>query len=262
MVIGRYLEASSFYHKLHPLLKISLFFINTIFAITVNSLNSYLFFSGCILISIIISGLGLKNYLKAMKPLIIIFIWTLAFQLLFNKEGKLIFEFFFLKFYDKSLISAILVLFRMLILISSGTILTLSTSPTELTHAFEDFFSPLKYFKVPVETISLILSIALRFIPVFFDELERIEIAQKSKGYDIDDLKFFEKFKYYGLLFIPLLLSAVKKSEDIASAMEIKAYGINRKTTRFREYKFEKHDFLMMIFYFFIILATLLINQI
>lgn len=259
MVVGRYLEASTFYHKIHPLIKISLFFLTSILAIITKNIASFGIFSAAVLLSVSFSGIGLKTYFKAIKVVFVIFIWTLIFQILFNKQGNLIHQFLFIKIYDKTLINSAIVLMRMFVLISAATILTLTTSPTELTHAFEDFFKPLKYVKVPVETMSLIISIALRFIPLFFDEIDRIETAQKSKGYDVEDLKFMEKFKYYAFLLIPLLLSAVKKSEDIASAMEIKGYGINVKATRFREYSLSKEDFILISVYFIIIIIILIV---
>lgn len=259
LVIGRYLDSSTFYHKIHPLLKIVLFFLTTILTLISSNINAYLIFILFLFFSIIKGKIGIKNYLQAIKPVIAIFIWTLVFQILFNRQGEVLLQLGFLKLYSQTLINAFIVFLRMFILISIATILTLTTSPIELTHGFEDFFKPLKYLKVPVDTMALILSIALRFIPLFFDEVERIEIAQKSKGYDVEDLGFFEKFKYYGLLLIPLLLSAVKKSEDIADAMEIRGYGIGIKQSRFREYHIKKEDIILLVSYLIIIIFAGLI---
>jgi energy-coupling factor transport system permease protein len=258
MVMGRYLDTSTFYHKIHPLVKIILFSITTIFAIVTSNISTYVIFTFFLLTSIYFSGIGMSTYIKAMKPVLIVFLWTLLFQIIFNRQGNLLYEFYFIKFYDKAIFNGFLVLMRMFVLVSTATILTLSTSPTELTHAFEDFFKPLKYIRIPVDTMALILSIALRFIPLFFDEVERIEIAQKSKGYDVDDLKFFPKFKYYAFLLIPLMLSAVKKAEDTASAMEIRGYGIDRKASRYREYLLGKEDFVLISLYFIIIIIILI----
>ena len=257
MVMGRYLNATTFYHRIHPLVKITLFAITTLFAIITSDIRAYGIFSLFLVASVYFSGIGIGTYLKSMKPVLIIFVWTLLFQVLFNRQGNLMYAFYFIKIYDNAIFNGFLVLMRMFVLVSAATILTLSTSPTELTHAFEDFFKPLKYIKVPVETMALILSIALRFIPLFFDEVERIEIAQKSKGCDVDDLSFFQKFKYYAFLLIPLMLSAVKKAEDTASAMEIRGYGVDRKASRYREYLFRKEDFILISLYFIIIIIIL-----
>ncbi len=260
IVIGSYLEVDSFYHKINPKLKIVLFFITSILTILISDLYTYIFLSSILFTSVAFGKIGAKNFLKAIKPIAIIFFWTLLFQILFTKDGDLLYKIGFLEIYDKSFFNSILVLFRMFILVGIASILTLSTSPIEVTHGTEDLLKPLKIFKVPVDSIALSLSIALRFIPLFFDEVERIEVAQKSKGYDIDDLRFHEKFRYYAFILVPLLLSAVKKSEDIANAMIIKGYGIEKKRSRFRSYKLNKEDFILigvyillifLVFYFF-----------
>lgn len=255
ILLGQYLEGESFYHRIHPLLKIFLFFITSVLTLVTEDMRAYIIFSMLLLLSVITGKLGLKNFLQAIKPVIYIFIWTFVFQILFNKSGNLIFQMGFVEIYDKTLLNSVLVFFRMFILVGVSAILTLSTSPIEITHGFEDFFKPLKYIKVPVEAIALTLSIALRFIPLFFREVKRIEMAQKSKGFDIEDLNFIGKFRYYAFLLIPLMLSSVSKAEDIANAMEIKGYGITEKRSRFREYGFKVEDVILVFSYFAVLLG-------
>ncbi len=254
VVIGSYLECDSFYHKINPKIKIVLFFVTSILTILISHLYTYIFLSSILFISVAFSKIGVKNFLKGIKPIALIFFWTLLFQVLFTKDGDLLYKWGFLEIYQKSFSNSILVLFRMFILVGVASILTLSTSPIEVTHGTEDLLKPLRHIKVPVDSIALSLSIALRFIPLFFDEIERIETAQKSKGYDIDDLKFHEKFRYYALILVPLLLSAVKKSEDIANAMIIKGYGIEKERSRFRSYKLNREDFVLLTIYILLII--------
>lgn len=255
VLLGQYLERDSFYHRVHPLIKIVLFFVTSVLTLITEDLAAYIIFSMALLFSVVAGKLGLKNFLQAIKPVIFIFIWTFIFQVLFNKNGELVLQVGFLQVYDQTLLNSVLVFFRMFILVGVSAVLTLSTSPIEITHGFEDFFKPLKYIKVPVEAIALTLSIALRFIPLFFEEVKRIDVAQKSKGFDIEDLNFAAKFRYYAFLLIPLMLSAVSKAEDIANAMEIKGYGIGEKRSRFRVYGFTIEDLILALLYLIILLG-------
>jgi len=259
IVMGRYIEGDSFFHRINPLVKITLFLLTTIFSLILFNFKEYLVFSTIILLSISLSGIGFSRFIASIKPVLLIFIWTFIFQILFSREGSLIFSFSIIKIYSGALTNSILVFFKMFVLIGIASILTLTTSPTEVTHGFEDFFKPLKLIKVPVSAIALTISIALRFIPVFFDEIERIKIAQTSKGYEVEELKFIKKFKYYAVLLIPLLLSAIKKSENIADAMEIRGYSIKGKKTRFREYFYKREDFILIGIYLILIVFIIIL---
>lgn len=246
-IIGRYLDVDSFFHRVSPITKITMFFFLSILSIVSKDIIGYIIFSLALLFGVYFTKIGLKNFLRTIKPIMMIFLFSLVFQILFNKDGELLYHLTFIKIHTMGIILSIHLFFRMFILIGVAGILTLSTSPNEITHGFEDLFKPLKVFKFPGETIALTLSIALRFIPFLFDEVERIKIAQQSKGYDIDELGYFSRFKYYSLLLIPLLLSSIQRAEDVANAMEVRAYAANTKKTRFREYKISKYDFILLL---------------
>lgn len=245
-IIGRYLDVDSFFHRISPITKITMFFVLSILSIVSKDIAGYIVFSLALLFGVGLTKIGFKNFLKTIKPIMMIFLFSLVFQVLFNKDGELLYQMGFIKIHTMGIILSIHLFFRMFILIGVAGILTLSTSPNEITHGFEDLFKPLKIVKVPVETIALTLSIALRFIPFLFDEVERIKIAQQSKGYDIDELGYLSKFKYYSLLLIPLLLSSIQRAEDVANAMEVRAYAAHTEKTRFREYKISRYDFILM----------------
>ncbi|MGL6063643.1 MAG: energy-coupling factor transporter transmembrane component T family protein [Fusobacteriaceae bacterium] len=255
LIIGKYKEGTTFFHRLNPVTKII-----TALTISICSIvNSHMFFfyimTGIFLGTVIFSGIGLKNFLFGIKPIFYIFIWTLIFQLLFTKTGDIFFQWKIITIYQGSLSNGLLILLRFFLLIGVAFILTLTTPPIELTHGLEDFFSPLKKLKLPVSELALILSIALRFIPLFFEESERIKNAQASKGWDVRELNFIEKIKFHSKILVPLISSAIIRAEELANAMEIKGYSLHNNKTRFNEYYFNKRDFL---FLFFIILFFLL----
>lgn len=260
-IIGRYLDIDSFFHRVSPITKITMFFVLSILSIVSKDILGYIIFSLTLLFAVTFTKIGLKNFLKTIKPIMMIFLFSLVFQILFNKDGDLLYQLGFITIYTEGLILSINLFFRMFILIGVAGILTLSTSPNEITHGFEDLLKPLKIIKVPGETIALTLSIALRFIPFLFDEVERIKIAQQSKGYDIDELGYLSKFKYYSLLLIPLLLSSIQRAEDVASAMEVRAYGAHTEKTRFREYKISRYDYILLVIFGVLVVVNILIKK-
>lgn len=250
-ILGKYKDGDGFFHRLNPVTKILSALIISIYSIVSSELDFFYIMTTILLLGIIFSNIDLKDFLLGIKPIFYIFIWTLLFQLFLTKTGPILFQWKMITIHQGSLSNSLLTLLRFFILIGVASILTLSTAPIELTHGLEDFFSPLKKIKLPVAEIALILSISLRFIPIFFEEADRIKNAQASKGWDINDLGFTDKIKFYANMLIPLISSAMIRSEELANAMEIKGYSLNNKKTRFNEYYFKKRDF---IFLFFIIL--------
>ena len=260
LIIGRFLEVDSFFHRVTPTIKLAIFLLISIVAIVFQSLASYILIAIFLIVGVSVSKIGFKNLILTIKPLMIIFLWTLVFQIIFSRNGDILINLYVLKIYSSAVYNSFFVFLRMFILIGAAGVLTLSTSPLELTHGLEDLFKPLKYLKIPVETFALVISIALRFIPQFFDEIERIKIAQISKGYDVEDLTFFKKINYYGILLIPLLLSSVNRSETLANAMGMRGYGSGEKKTRFRRYSMKKEDYILIIIFIFLFTICSLLN--
>jgi energy-coupling factor transport system permease protein len=256
LIIGSFIDIDSFFHKITPLTKLVLFILISILVVNFHNFYGYLIFIITFLVGIFLSGIGLKNFFKIIQPLILLFLWTVLFQIIFTKKGTIVLDLYIIKIYSLALKNSMFLFLRMFILIGTAATLTLSTSPLQITHGLEDLLKPLKIFRVPVEAIALTLSISLRFIPLFFDEIEKIKIAQITKGYEVEELKLFEKVNYYGILLIPLLLAAVEKSEILAEAMRLRGYGSKNKKTRFYIYNFGKYD--LLISTYFISLLTII----
>ncbi len=253
VIIGSFLEENSFFHRVHPIVKILLFAMITIFAITTKNTKSYIVVSCLILFGSGVTKIGIKNLLKAIKPIIGIIVFSLLLQVVFNKEGKIIYQLGFFKLYSTTITFTINTFLRFFIMVGSAAIVTLSTEPIELTHGLELFFKPLKLFKIPIESIALTISLALRFIPLYFQEIERVKVAQATKGYDLKELRYFERFKFYGKIMTPLIISSINRAEDLANAMEVRGYSIKGKKTRFRKYSVTKEDYILItIFIIFI----------
>ena len=124
-----------------------------------------------------------------------------------------------------------------------ATIMTLSTSPIDLTDAFEKLMAPLKLFKIPVHQLSMIMSIALRFIPTLMDELDKIILAQKSRGSEISSGSLMTRIKAFIPLMIPLFISAFQRADELAIAMEVRGYDANVQRTSYRKLSWHKRYF-------------------
>lgn len=245
-LLGRYSEGDGWMYKIVPQIKILMSMLFSVAVIIFSQMDFLIFMTAIILIVVKTSKISLKDFFSGIKPLLYVIIFTLFFQLIFTKGGDEI-SFFFVKIYSKALENIIIVFLRFLILVGVAFLLTYTTSPIEITHGLEDIFSPLGKIGVPVKEFALILSIALRFIPVFFGEVERIKMGQASKGLDMEELNYMEKMKNYAHIMVPLLSSALKRGEELADAMEIKGYSLKNKKTRFRYYKIERRDIYFII---------------
>lgn len=256
-ILGNYLKEITFFHKVNPILKILVFSVVSLFVIFIPKLEILVLSSALLLLFIGIAKIKLKKFIASIAPLLVLLIWVLLIQLVFTHGGRVLFELKFIKIYDLAIENSLIALFRFFILIGMASLLILTTTAIQITHGLEDIMFPLKLVGVPIQEVALVLSIALRFIPTFFEESERIKNAQASKGWDIEELGKIEKIKFYGHILIPLFNSAISRSEELANAMEIKGYSIKSMKTRFREYGFGKEDIIFMLvsitYIFFII---------
>lgn len=164
----------------------------------------------------------------------------------------------FIWFSEKALYNALIMAFRIYLMISLTCILTASTSPLQLTLAIEDILYPLKWIGIPVYILSMIISIALRMIPTLIDEAGRIMKAQSSRGIDVKNGKFRDKLKGLTSLIIPLLVSAFQKAEDLSYAMEARGYDPYAKRTRYIQFKFRVMDLILLLLGFGLMLFLIL----
>ncbi|MGL4402900.1 MAG: energy-coupling factor transporter transmembrane component T family protein [Fusobacteriaceae bacterium] len=241
-LLGKYVEGDSWLYKIAPQLKILVAIVFSLISIFFSHLDFLIFMTFIIFIVVKTSKIALKDFFYGIKPLLYIIVFTLFFQLIFTTGGEQILNLGIIKIYSRALENIFIVFFRFMILVGMAFLLTYTTSPMEITHGIEDLFSPLEKIGVPVKEFALILSISLRFIPVFFNEVERIKMGQASKGLEVDELNYIEKMKNYAHIVIPLLFSALKRGEELGDAMEIKGYNLKNKKTRLRNYKIERRD--------------------
>ena len=241
VALGRYVEKKSFMHSLDPRVKLIGLFVLAILSFSINSLYDATLMMVYTLSLMILSKLSLKYYLKSLKSLWFIIVFAFVMQL-FNSEGNTIFKFLFISITDKGLYYASVITFRILFAIMISSVLTLTTSPTSLAHAMEDV---LRWFFVPksfAHELSMVMTIAIRFIPVMASEADRIIKAQMSRGASFDDRKLSGKIKGVVSILIPLLVSALRRAEELSVAMEARGYNGWEGRTRFKKFDWKFRD--------------------
>ena len=246
ITIGQFFPGSSFVHKLDARTKIILTFIFLIFIFVCKnfwSLGLLCVFAG---VSYSLSRLSPKLAVKSLKPLLPIVLLTTALQLYYIKSGDIIFQWRFITITDTGVFTAIFIAVRIFALLLMSSLLTYTTSPTDLTDAIEKLLSPLRIFKIDVHTFAMMMTIALRFIPTLIDEIERIMAAQKARGADFESGNILKRIKALVPIFVPLFISAFKRAIELADAMSCRCYtGEGR--TRLRQMKFTYRDIIASV---------------
>lgn len=266
--LGQYYEAKSLIHKLDPrtkLLFVIMFMISTFVA---KDIYAFLFLLGVVLLSIIVSRVPLRVIFKGLRGLALIILFTAILNILWTKgEGeplaswRIIPNFWTINIYKDGLINAgILALRIIMLLIGTTLFLSYTTTPIELTDGIETALSPLKKIKLPVHEFSMLMTIALRFIPTLTEETGKIINAQKARGGDFSSGGLIKKVKALIPIIIPLFVSAFRRADELAIAMECRCYRGGEGRTRMKKLKFKVKDVFGFLFAIAILAGVILIN--
>ncbi len=265
ITLGQYFTGDSLLHKLDPRTKLITAFV---FVIAVFSARGILALSLMIITSlllVLLSKISFKIILKGLKPIVMVLLFTIILNVFLTKSSseEPIFEFYFLKVYEEGLWRALYMALRVIILIIGSSILiSYTTSPIMLTDAIETLFAPLKKIKVPVHEFAMMMSIALRFIPTLIEETDKIMNAQKARGADFSNGSIIKRAKALVSILIPLFVSAFKRAEDLAMAMECRCYHGGEGRTRLVKLEFHARDFLFMTAFVLLMAAIIILNKI
>lgn len=247
MIFGRFIPGQSFIHRLDPRSKL-LFVLLFVFAVFLaNNVITYALLLAFTLVVIAASRIRLYFLLNGLKPILILVIFTFFMHLFFTREGGLLVDLGILKIYEEGLRQGIFISLRFLVLVLITSILTLTTSPISITDGMEDLLGPFKRLKLPVHELALMMSISLRFIPTLMDETDKILKAQLARGSDISSGTLKERVRAVIPLLVPLFVSAFKRAEDLAVAMEVRGYRGGEGRTRYRQLKWDFRDTTAMI---------------
>lgn len=241
ITIGQYYPTDSIIHKMDPRTKIIITFLYMILLFCVNSFLGFLCMFILLAAAVIVSKVPVRYLIKGLKMLVFIIIFTMTLNM-FMTPGDIIWRFGFLKLTEQGVRIAVFLAIRLILLVSGTSLLTLVTSPISLTDGMENLMKKVPLLKRYAHELSMMMSIALRFIPTLMEETTRIINAQKSRGADFESGNLIKRAKAFIPVLVPLFLSAFQRAEDLALAMEARCYRGGENRTRLKELKYTKID--------------------
>ena len=223
ITLGQYFPGDTPAHRLDPRTKIVLVVLYIVALFQAKNLLTYALVAVTFVTCARVSKVGARALLKGLKPVVIIVLFT-GFLNLFFTPGETLFELGFLRLTDQGIYNALRMVVRIMLLIMGTFLLTYTTSPIALTDALERMLNPLKKLHVPVHELAMVMSIALRFIPTLIEETDKIMSAQKARGADFESGNIFQRAKALVPILVPLFISAFRRADELATAMECRCY--------------------------------------
>ena len=242
ITLGQYYPVDSWVHRLDPRVKILLTIALIVAVFLIRSPLGYLLLLAFLYLAARMAKLPFKLLMKGLKPLRIILILTFLLNLFFTSQGSTLLEWQFIRITDQGLIQSVHYSLRLVFLVLCTSIMTLTTSPIQLSDGMELLLSPLKVIHFPAHELAMMMSIALRFIPTLMDETDRIMKAQMARGADFESGNLISRAKAMVPLLVPLFVSAFRRASDLAMAMEARCYHGGEGRTRLRVLKFTRND--------------------
>ena len=252
ITLGQYYQTDSVLHRLDPRVKLVGTFAYLISLFVVDSLPGYLLAALFLAVMIKLSNVPFRYIVRGMKTILFLLIITVCFNL-FLTPGEVIWEFWIFKMTREGLNFAIKMAIRLSLLILGSSIMTLTTTPTQLTDALESLMRPLKKVRVPVHEIAMMMSIALRFIPILMEETDKIMKAQIARGADFESRNLIKKIKSMVPLLVPLFISAFRRANDLAMATEARCYRGGEGRTKMKPLVYSSKDrvaYLILLLFF------------
>ncbi len=247
ITIGQYFPGDTVIHRLDPRTKLILVVVYIVALFIANTYVAYAVLIAVIAAAVAISKVSPGAILRNLKPLIVILILTVVLNM-FYTDGRVLVQFWIFKITAEGITRSIQMLLRIVLLITGTFLLTYTTSPIALTDGIELLFSPLKKLHVPVHELAMMMSIALRFIPTLIEEADKIMSAQKARGASFDTGKLTERAKALVPLLVPLFISAFRRADELAVAMECRCYHGGEGRTRMKVPVMRAQDWLALLF--------------
>lgn len=242
VTLGQYFPGDSAVHRLDPRAKLILTVLYIVALFTAKSYISYGVMVAGILSVVYISKVRLKNILRGIRPLVFIISFTAIINI-FMTEGRILVSFLGLRVSAEGIERAVFMVLRIVMLVVGTSILTYTTSPMRLTDGIESVMNPLKKLKAPVHELSMMMSTALRFIPTLIEETDKIMSAQKARGADFETGNIVQRAKAMLPILVPLFISAFRRADELAIAMESRCYCGGEGRTRMVQMRYTALDF-------------------
>lgn len=242
ITLGQYYQTDSVIHRLDPRVKLVSTVVFIISLFIVDNFIGYLIAAAFLFAVIKLSKVPFSFMVRGMKSILILLLFAVVFNL-FLTPGEVLVSFWKLKITKEGIRLAVMMAVRLMFLIIGSSVMTLTTTPNHLTDGLEKLLNPLKIFKVPVHEIAMMMSIALRFIPILLEETDKIMKAQIARGADFESGNLLKKAKSLVPLLVPLFISAFRRANDLATAMEARCYRGGAHRTKMKPLVYAKRDF-------------------
>lgn len=258
VTFGQYYPSSSFVHNMDARIKMLLCLVFMVGIFFVKSFVMFGFVTVFLIMLIAASRVPLKSILKSVKGIIVLLLFTVILNIFFTKgdadKDKLLVSWWIFEIWDVGLYFAAKMFLRLVYLVVGSSVLTLTTTPVDLTHAMESLLKPLKVIKFPVHELALIMSLTLSFIPSLMEETDRIINAQKARGASFDTGGLVKRAKAFVPILIPLLVGGFRRADELANAMNSRCYEGATKRTQMRVMKLSWRDLVgtLIVLVFFV----------
>lgn len=242
ITLGQYFPGNSSVHRLDPRTKLIMLVIYIVALFCAEGWIAYGIMFAFLAMTIAVSKIPVKSILRGMKPLVFILIFTGILNLFFTAGETVLVSFWGISITLEGLVRAIFMVIRILLLISATFLLTYTTSPIALTDGLESLLGPLKKLRLPVHELSMMMCIALRFIPTLIEETDKIMSAQKARGADFESGNLIQRVKALVPILVPLFISAFRRADELATAMECRCYQGGDGRTKMKLLRFKRGD--------------------
>jgi len=261
LIIGKYVPGDSLIHQMDPRAKLLLVFFYVFVVFLANNAVAYTLLGVFTLAIISMTRVPLRFLLSGLRPILWVILFTFILHMFMTKEGEQLVQLGWLEIYDGGIIQGIYISLRILYLIVITTILTLTTTPIEVTDGMESLLGPLKRIKFPVHELALMMSISLRFIPTLMQETEKIMKAQTARGLDFASGSLKERVGAIVPLLVPLFISSFKRADELATAMEARGYRGGEGRTKLRMLKWSRTDSVILLFLLLLAITLILLRS-
>lgn len=261
ITLGQYYQTDSVIHRLDPRVKLAGTVVFIISLFSFDNVWGYLCAVIFLFTVIRLSKVPFKFMVKGMRSILFLLLITVIFNL-FLTPGETLLAIWKLKITKEGIRIAVLMAVRLTMLIIGSSIMTLTTTPNHLTDGMEKSMRPLKVIHLPVHEISMMMSIALRFIPILLEETDKIMKAQIARGADFESGNIFKKAKALVPLLVPLFISAFRRANDLAMAMEARCYRGGEGRTKMKPLKYSKRDFIGYLVLLFYLVGSIIVGRI
>ena len=260
ITIGQYYPAKSILHRLDPRVKLVCTLLYLVSLFLFRSVPGYIVATIFLAIIIKISTVPFSYIVRGLKPIVMLLMITVLFNLFLTRDGEVLFHAWIFTITEGGLITAVYMAIRLIYLIIGSSLMTFTTTPNELTDGIEALLHPLNRIHVPVHEVAMMVSIALSFIPILLEETNKIMKAQIARGADLESGNMIQKAKSMIPILVPLFVSAFRRANDLAMAMEARCYRGGEGRTKMKPLHYQKRDYVAYIVVIVYVIAVVLIG--